>query len=59
MSLSIIQALSYDSNSAVKMEEGLNIIKHINLQKGSKVLDIVCGTGSHPRVLSNLVWHGR
>ena len=55
MSLSFNQALSYDSNSAVQREEGLNIIKHLNLQKGSKVLDVGCGTGYLTKVLSDLV----
>ena len=55
MSLSFNQALFYDSNSAVQREEGLNLIKHLNLQKGSKVLDVGCGTGYLSKVLADLV----
>ena len=55
MSLSFNQALFYDSNSSVQREEGLNIIKLLNLQKASKVLDVGCGTGYLAKVLSDLV----
>ena len=55
MSLSFNQATFYDSNSTVQREEGLNLIKHLNLQKGSKVLDVGCGTSYLAKVLADLV----
>ena len=58
MSLSFNQALSYNCNSAAQREEGINIIKHLNLQRGSKVLDVGCGTGYLAKILSDLVGPG-
>ena len=55
MFLSFNLATFYDCHSTVQREEGLNIIKHLNLQKGSKVLDVGCGTGYLSKVLADLV----
>ena len=39
----------------MQREEGLYIIKHLNLHKGSKDFDVGCGTGYLAKVLADLV----
>ena len=45
----------YDQNSSGQREHGLNLLKLISLEKGSKVLDFGCGTGYLTKVIADLL----
>ena len=49
------EAHTYDKNSSVQREDGLNLMNLLNPAEGSKVLDLGCGTGYLTKVLADRV----
>ena len=49
------QAIVYSQNSRLQIEDGLELMSHLHLQPGMKVLDLGCGTGYLTSVLAERV----
>ena len=54
-SLSSSQAASYDLESTSQRDAGLAMIDRLDIQKGSTILDLGCGTGGLTKVLAEKV----
>ena len=54
-SLSFSQAASYDLESTSQRDAGLAMIDRLDIQKGSIILDLGCGTGALTKVLAEKV----
>ena len=46
---------SYENESTLQRDAGITMIDKLNIQKGSTILDLGCGTGSLAKVLSGSV----
>ena len=53
--MSFEQAAVYEQTSIEQREQGLSILKHLNIEKSSKVLDIGCGTGYLSKFIADIV----
>ena len=49
------EAKAYDSNSSSQREDGGKLIDRMQLEEGSKVLDLGCGTGNLTVLLASKV----
>ena len=49
------EAESYECSSSLERTDGLQLINIIAPKRGSKILDLGCGTGYHSKVLADLV----
>jgi protein-L-isoaspartate O-methyltransferase len=49
------QASVYDNNSSAQREDGRGLTNLLQLEEGSVVLDLGCGTGYLTKVLANIV----
>jgi predicted O-methyltransferase YrrM len=45
----------YDSNSSLQREDGLYLMEKLALERGSKILDLGCGTGYLTKILADRV----
>ena len=52
---SFSEAENYEQISSIEREDGLKLIKLVAVARGSKVLDLGCGTGFLANVLADLV----